>query len=211
MIPKLAILKFRSIVWTYYRKYGRDLPWRHTADPYAIVVSEVMLQQTQVERVRGKYEEFLRKFPTFASLARASAPHVVGVWEGLGYNGRAIALRNLAKIVTEKYGGALPENMEELEKLPGIGVATAGSIRAFAFNAPEIFVETNIRRAVIHHFFSRREKIDEKRIQEMVQTTLDKKKPREWYWALMDYGAMLGKTVVNPNRRSAYYRKQSPF
>ncbi|MBI2623485.1 MAG: A/G-specific adenine glycosylase [Candidatus Liptonbacteria bacterium] len=208
---KERVARFRRIVWNYYRAHGRDLPWRRTRNPYRVTVSEIMLQQTQVERVRGKYEEFLKKFPDFASLAGASSAEVLRVWQGLGYNRRALALRCLAKEVVGKYGGNLPREVEALDALPGIGAATAGSVAAFAFNVPVVFVETNIRRAVIHHFFPRRRKVSEEKVREAVATALDRKNPREWYWALMDYGAMLGKSVSNPNRRSERYRKQSSF
>jgi A/G-specific adenine glycosylase len=175
------------------------------------MVSEMMLQQTQVDRVRGKYSEFLKKFPSFKSLARASSRAVLRMWQGLGYNRRALALHRLAKIVVEKHRGKLPHTPETLIELPGIGPATAGSIAAFAFNIPAIFIETNIRRAIIHHFFPRRRRVFEKEIIAVAEAALDKRRPREWYWALMDYGSMLGKAIENPNRRSAQYRVQSRF
>ncbi|MBM3257162.1 MAG: A/G-specific adenine glycosylase [Candidatus Liptonbacteria bacterium] len=208
---KSDILKFRRLIWKYYKEYGRDLPWRRTKNPYAIVVSEIMLQQTQVDRVRGKYEEFLEKFPTFARLGRARAREVLKAWQGLGYNRRALSLWKLAQTVMKEYKGELPHTPAELEALPGIGKATAGSVAAFAFNIPTVFVETNIRRAILHHFFLKKRRVSEEGIWELAAAVLDPKNPREWYWALMDYGSMLGKTVPNPNRRSASYRKQSPF
>lgn len=224
------IRKFRRIVWNYYRNYKRDLPWRPPcatakalggtrslkfrkgkANPYAIVVSEIMLQQTQVDRVRGKYKEFLKVFPSFRALASASPAEVLRAWQGLGYNRRALSLHRLAKIVVKENRGVLPRAPEALEILPGIGPATAGSIAAFAFNAPVTFVETNIRRAIIHHFFPQRRNIPEEDIMAIAAKTLDRKKPREWYWALMDYGSMLGGKFPNPNRRSAKYRRQPAF
>ncbi len=210
-VSKIAIQNFRRMIWGYYRAYKRDLKWRHTHDPYAIVVSEIMLQQTQVDRVRGKYSEFLKQFPDFRSLAQAKPKEVLGVWQGLGYNRRALSLLKLAQEVVEEYGGKLPRDPQELQKFPGIGIATAGSIAAFAFNVPAIFVETNIRRVLIHHFFPRRRNVAEEEIQRVAALTLDAQNPREWYWALMDYGSMLGRTLPNPNRRSAQYRKQSTF
>ena len=210
-MEKKEIKKFRCKVWQYYRAHGRDLPWRCTTDPYRIVVSEIMLQQTQVDRVRGKYEAFLRTFPNFRALAGASSATVLRVWQGLGYNRRALALHELAKIVVKECRGILPRAPKVLETLPGIGPATAGSIAAFAFDAPAVFVETNIRRAIIHYFFPRRKNICEEDIAAAATNVLDRKKPREWYWALMDYGSMLGKKIVNPNRRSAKYRRQPAF
>ncbi|MBI2889011.1 MAG: A/G-specific adenine glycosylase [Candidatus Liptonbacteria bacterium] len=205
------VAQFRRIVRNYYRAHGRDFPWRRTRNPYAIAVSEIMLQQTQVERVRGKYGEFLKAFPNFRALANASPASVLRVWQGLGYNRRALALHRVSKIVMEEYCGKLPCTPEALETLPGVGPATAGSIAAFAFNAPATFIETNIRRAILHHFFPRRRNVPEEEVVAIAAEALDRKKPREWYWALMDYGSMLGKSVLNPNRRSAEYRRQSPF
>ena len=210
-VQRDTIKSFRRTVWAHYRKYGRELPWRRTADPYAIVVSEIMLQQTQVERVRGKYEEFLKRFPTFASLAGASAQEVLHAWQGLGYNRRALSLLKLARIVIKKHKGKFPRDLAELCKLPGVGRATAGSIAAFAFNVPAVFIETNIRRSLLHHFFPKKKKVPEEKIETLAAAVLDKKSPRKWYWALMDYGSMLGKTLPNANRRSSYYRKQSIF
>ncbi len=170
-----------------------------------------MLQQTQVDRVRGKYGEFLKAFPDFRALAAVSPASVLRAWQGLGYNRRALFLHRLAKIVMKGYGGILPRAPETLETLPGIGPATAGSVAAFAFNAPTVFIETNIRRAIIHHFFPQRRNIPEEDIVAIAAKALDRKKPREWYWALMDYGSMLGEKFPNPNRRSAKYRRQAAF
>ncbi|MCR4328547.1 MAG: A/G-specific adenine glycosylase [Patescibacteria group bacterium] len=202
---------FKRVVWNHYHNHGRDFPWRHSDDPYAIVVSEIMLQQTQVDRVRGKYEYFLQIFPDFFSLACASSGKVLRAWQGLGYNRRALALHRLAKIVVKEYGGILPRAPELLKTFPGIGNATAGSIVAFAFNMPTVFIETNIRRAVIHHFFPKKKSVSENDIYTAVVATCDRKNPCKWYWALMDYGAMIGKTLPNPNKRSKIYRAQSAF
>jgi A/G-specific adenine glycosylase len=211
VIPKEKIRRFRKVVWNYYRAHGRDLPWRRTRDPYHVVVSEIMLQQTQVERVRGRYESFLHAFPSFYSLAKAPVSAVLRAWQGLGYNRRALALHRLAKIVAKEHGGKSPRTPETLKGLPGVGPATAGSIAAFAFNTPVAFIETNIRRAIIHHFFPRRRNVSEKEVMAIAEAALGAKNPREWHWALMDYGSMLGKAVVNPNRRSAKYRRQPAF
>ena len=186
--------------------------WRKTTNPYRIVVSEIMLQQTQVDRVTKKYEEFIRQFPSFAALARASLSDVLRTWQGLGYNRRALLLKKLATIVAREYKGKLPHEPEKLVKLPGIGKATAGSIAAFAFNHPSVFIETNIRRVFIHFFFPHSNKVNDDAIMRLVAQAVDIKNPREWYFALMDYGTMLaGREKENPNRKSAHYVKQKPF
>ncbi len=202
---------FREMVWGCHRKQRRDLPWRNTFDPYRILVSELMLQQTQVERVMDKYGPFVDRFPTVEALAQASLEDVLGAWQGLGYNRRALSLARLARIVTDRYCGRLPEEVEDLTGLPGIGKATAGAIRAFAFQKPSLFIETNIRRVFIHHFFSAGEDVHDREIVPLVEQTLDLSNPREWYYALMDYGSILKKEIINPNRRSAHYTRQSPF
>ena len=180
-------------------------------DPYRILVSEIMLQQTQVERVMGKYEVFLDNFRDFLDLARAELKDVLRVWQGLGYNRRALMLKGIAEIVVQKYGALLPRDKEELQKLPGIGKATAGAILAFAYNMPSVFIETNIRRTFIHHFFQDDKTVKDSEIIPLVEQTLDRQNPRTWYYALMDYGSMLGKSITNPNRRSAHYQRQEPF
>ncbi len=203
--------KFRKIIWKFYAEHKRAMPWRKTRNPYRILVSEIMLQQTQVATVLKKYPHFIRRFPTFQALARAPQNLILQEWRGLGYNRRAIALKKIAVTVCTKYNGKLLRAAEELDALPGIGHATASSIAAFAFNSPAIFIETNIRRVFIHHFFPNREKIKDSELIPFIEEVLDRKNPREWYFALMDYGAWLGKTEGNPNRRSAHYTKQSKF
>jgi A/G-specific adenine glycosylase len=170
-----------------------------------------MLQQTQVGRVLDKYLEFIEAFPDFDSLAKASLKEVLVVWQGLGYNRRALALKQCAEEVMSRYGGELPKNQDTLCALPGIGKATAGEILAFAFNLPTVFIETNIRRVYIHEFFDGEASVKDTKLLPLVDATLDRERPREWYWALMDYGSMLKKKVENPNRRSAHYTRQSPF
>lgn len=200
--------KFREIVWKYYRAYGRhDLPWRKTRDPYKILVSEVMLQQTQVERVIPFYAEFMRRFPTARKLADASLSTVLKAWQGLGYNRRAKQLRVAAQALIAKKS----HTVEELEALPGVGPYTAHAVAAFAYNQDVIFVETNIRTAVIHHFFPKKGKVSDAEIEKILRQTLPKGKAREWYWALMDYGSHLKKSGISHNARSAGYGKQSRF
>jgi len=206
-----SISTFREAICQYYAEHARNLPWRRTKNPYRILVSEIMLQQTQVERVIPKYERFIAAFPRFSSLDKAPLRDVLRVWHGLGYNRRAIALMKIAELVTHTYGGRLPSDVETLLKFPGIGKATASAIAAFAFNRPAGFIETNIRRVFIHFFFRDRDNVKDSHILPLVEATLDAGNPREWYYALMDYGAMLGKNRPNPNLRSAYYQKQSLF
>jgi len=202
---------FRNKVYGYYKKYGRHLPWRKTQDPYHILVSEVMLQQTQVERVIPKYHEFIRHLPDVQSLASVSLKRLLRLWQGLGYNRRAIYLQKLARMVITEYGGKIPSTLHGLSKLPGIGKTTASAILAFAFNIPTVFIETNIRSVFIHHFFPKQKYVHDKEILPVVEQTLDSKNPRQWYNALMDYGTMLKQTVKNPGRKSAHYQLQSPF
>src|SRR3990170_6812308 len=205
------VRKFQNMIYRYYRKHRRNLPWRLTSDPYHILVSEIMLQQTQVQRVMGKYEQFTRIFPGFPSLTRSPLRLILKEWQGLGYNRRAIALKRIAQRVVKEFHGNLPASVETLTTFPGIGKATASAIAAFAFHAPTVFIETNIRRVFIHCFFHDKSNIKDAEILPLVEKTLDTSNPREWYYALMDYGVMLKKEYENPNRRSAHYQKQSPF
>ncbi len=202
---------FRSEIYAYYHSRMRDLPWRKTSDPYRIFISEMMLQQTRAERVVEKYEQFIRVFPDFATLANAPLQQVLEVWQGLGYNRRALYLIQSARKVMDEFGGNLPSDPEVLEGFPGIGHATASEIAAFAFHYPSVFIETNIRRVFIHFFFGDAREIRDREILPLVERTLDRDNPREWYYALMDYGVMLKGKGANPNLRSAHYQKQSPF
>jgi A/G-specific adenine glycosylase len=210
-LTSASIQTFQKMIYDYYRKHGRDLPWRKTHNPYCILVSEIMLQQTQVERVLVKYERLIQMFPDFSTLAQAPLKIIFKEWQGMGYNRRAIALKRIAEKVVEEFHGHLPSSAEVLKTFPGIGKATASSIVAFAFNMPAVFIETNIRRVFIHCFFHDRNDIKDTEILPLVERTLDATNPREWYYGLMDYGAMLKKEFENPNRRSAHYQKQSPF
>jgi A/G-specific adenine glycosylase len=199
------------MVLAFYREHKRPMAWRETTDPYRILVSEIMLQQTQVERVSLKYPEFIARFPDFPALSRATPADILPVWQGMGYNRRAIALQKCAARVMEEFGGYLPGDADTLATFPGIGRATASSIAAFAFNLPVVFIETNIRRVFIHFFFRDGDTVTDEEILPLVGRALDRENPREWYWALMDLGTWLKKSVPNPNRRSAHYTKQSAF
>jgi A/G-specific adenine glycosylase len=211
VLTKRHVKAFREEIYHYYESHGRhDLPWRKTRDPYRILISEVMLQQTQVSRVSEKYMEFIRKFPSPRLLARAPLREVLRTWSGLGYNRRALALKRLAQTLVKEYGGGIPHNLDELRTLPGIGNATASAILTFAFNEPTVFLETNVRTVFIAFFFKRKRKVHDNEILPFIEKTLDMHSPREWYFALMDYGAML-KRRHNPSRKSIHHRAQGAF
>ncbi len=210
LMPK-SIDKFKQTIYQYYADHRREMPWRVSRDPYHILVSEIMLQQTQVGRVLTKYEQFTLTFPDFDSVNKAPLQEILKVWQGLGYNRRAIALHKICRLVVTEYCGVLPNSVETLQRFPGIGPATAGAICAFAFNQPTVFIETNIRRVFIHFFFPNKNGVKDKEILPLVEGTLDTRSPRTWYHALMDYGAMLKNEEHNPNRRSAHYNRQPPF
>lgn len=204
---------FRRIVRTHYRKNGRHaLPWRRTRDPYRILVSEIMLQQTRVDRVVSYYKSFLKRFPTVQTLADAPLGDVLGFWQGLGYNRRAKYLHEAAKIIVSKHAGRVPAAYRELIELPGVGEYTAKAIRVFACNEPELMIETNIRAVFLHHFFpGKRRNISDRALVPYMVQALDSRKPREWYWALMDYGSHVKSLHPNPSRRSAHHTKQTVF
>ena len=211
-----TITAFKRTVWSYYKKHKRPMPWRDNTSPYYVAVSEIMLQQTQVSRVMQKFSTFIAAFPDWQSLARAETKEVLREWSGLGYNRRALFLKRIAEHITHQgtVRGVLPKTVEQLQELPGIGPNTAGSILAFAYNMPHAFIETNIRSVYIHFFFptgSTCKSIHDRDILPLVERTLDHAKPREWYYALMDYGSYLKKQVVNPSRKSAHHITQKPF
>ncbi|HSX16813.1 MAG TPA: A/G-specific adenine glycosylase [Patescibacteria group bacterium] len=207
---------FQKEVWQYYHTHGRhDLPWRRPEadgrlDPYKVLVSEIMLQQTQVPRVIPKFEAFIRQFPSFTVLAAAPLGDVLKAWSGLGYNRRAKFLWQTAQAVAGLPDGQLPITVAELSKLPGIGKNTAGAVLAYAFNKPVVFIETNIRTVFIHHFFADGQLVHDRDIADIVAKELPDN-PREWYWALMDYGVNLKQTSGNASRKSAHYTKQTAF
>jgi len=211
-LTKNQIQKFQKEVWDYYGKFGRhELPWRKTTNPYRILVSEIMLQQTQVERVKNYYPKFLKAFPNWKALAASPLKDLLLMWQGMGYNRRALFLARAAQAVIKSYEGKLPRETSKLIELPGIGRATAGAVLAYAYNIPVPFIETNVRRVFIYHFFHGKNGVDDKDILPLVEQTLPRENAREWYWALMDYGTMLKATVPNPNRNSKHYVRQSIF
>ncbi|MES2994724.1 MAG: A/G-specific adenine glycosylase [Patescibacteria group bacterium] len=203
---------FRALIWKHYRTQGRhDLPWRKTTDAYRILVSEVMLQQTQVERVIPYYKNFLKEFPTVVALAKAPLSSVLRQWQGLGYNRRAKMLHEAAKVVVREHKVRMPTDIIVLESLPGIGPYTARAVAAFSSNTDSIFIETNIRTVITHHFFPTKETVSDKEVLEVLNKAYPKGKAREWYAALMDYGSHLKRSGVRINARAKGYTKQSRF
>jgi A/G-specific adenine glycosylase len=216
-VKKPSILSFQKTIWGYYKKHGRKFPWRFENEPYKILISEIMLQQTQTHRVLPKYLSFIKKFPTLQKLAKATHQEVLTEWKGLGYNRRGKALHTIAKMLVRSKK-SIPKTVEELDDLPSIGPHTAASIAAFAYNSPTVFIETNIRTVFIHFFFRDQGKVSDKEIMILVEKNLPampqrrgQAGPREWYYALMDYGVYLKKSGNNLNKKSIHYRKQSAF
>lgn len=207
---------FRALVLARGRELYRDLPWRRTRDPYAIWISEVMLQQTQTTRVDGRWQRWLERFPTVDALAAADAADVLDEWQGLGYNRRALSVLRAAQAVSAA-GGMMPAETAALEALPGIGPATAAGIRAFAFDLPGVYLETNVRTVFLHELCPNAESVPDRELVPLVRDTCPpdasdpEDDPRTWYYALLDYGAYLKRTVPNPSRRSRGHTRQSRF
>ena len=210
------IAAFQKQIKDFYAAQGRMFAWRQTRDPYAILVSEIMLQQTQTGRVAEKYDEWLRRFPDAETLAKAPLADVLSAWNGLGYNRRAKYLQQACAAVCAQYGGTFPKDKERLDALPGVGPYTAGAVATFAYNSPEVFIETNIRSVFIYYFFTSRgvpaeQKTADDELLPLIAQTLDRDNPREWYYALMDYGAELKKSVKHITQQGKAYSKQSKF
>lgn len=207
-----TISNFREVVWEHYRQNARPMPWRDDTRPYYVLVSELMLQQTQVDRVIPKFEAFIATFPDIKTLATAELSDVLTLWSGLGYNRRAKFLWHAAQMVEYEFAGVMPDTMEDLQKLPGVGPNTAGAILAYAFNQPIVFIETNVRTVLFHHFFADHpEQVSDVELREIATSVLDIEHPREWYWALMDYGTHLKKTAGGRLSQSKHYKKQAPL
>lgn len=214
-MQKREIQQFQKTVLGFYTQNKRDLPWRPSTKrkvtPYEILVSEYMLQQTQVHRIVPKFLAFIKKFPTLEFLAHASDKEVLSLWSGLGYNRRALYLRNTARIIVENYNGIVPKETTVLKTFPGIGAYMASVLPVFIYNQREVLIETNIRTIFIHHFFTDTDNILDTAILELIEKTLPEKNPRDWYYALMDYGTYLKKEKKVKNTQSAHYIKQKPF
>ncbi|AEB07720.1 A/G-specific DNA-adenine glycosylase [Coriobacterium glomerans PW2] len=219
---------FRALVRCEGSRLYRDLFWRQTRDPYVIWLSEVMLQQTQVPRVEARMPAWLERFPRIEVLAAAGTADVLRAWQGMGYNRRALSLHATANIIVRDHRSVFPEQTAELLRLPGIGPATAQGIRAFAFDLPGVYLETNVRTVFLHHFFPDVPAVPDKELIPLIESCCpemlpedrhgrfaepqdERDTPRAWYYALLDYGAHLKKTVPNPSRRSSAYIKQSRF
>lgn len=219
---------FRARVYLRGRELYRDLPWRRTRDAYAIWVSEAMLQQTQVSRVDGRWQRWLERFPSVAALAAASSADVLDEWQGLGYNRRALALWRAAGQIVSEHGGRMPIEERDLRALPGIGPATAAGVRAFAYDLPGVYLETNVRTVFLHHCFPDAAGVPDRELTPLVEAACPAAPgvsepgpyaepedaadtPRSWYYALLDYGAELKRTIPNPSRRSSSYSRQSKF
>ena len=193
-------------VWQYYREHSRAMPWRDDPTFYHVLVSEIMLQQTQVERVRVKYDEFMARFPSVEKLADAKLSEVLKLWQGLGYNRRAKFLHDAAKRIAAE---GQPRTFNQMVDLPGIGKNTAGALMNYVYNSPTAFVETNIRTVYFHHFFPDALEVHDRELLELVESTMDRENPREWFWALMDYGTFLKKQGYGRLSTSKHYKKQS--
>jgi A/G-specific adenine glycosylase len=211
-LPSLKdVAVFRDAVYSHYHEEGRSFPWREDLRPWGILISEFMLQQTQTARVLEYWPKWIEKWPSPQSFYEASMEEALSAWGGLGYNRRCYHLKDCARRICDDYGGQVPNSPGILEQLPGIGSYTARAVPCFAYNIPTVFIETNIRAAILHFFFQNKTAVKDKEIIPILHMSLNTDNPRVWYWALMDYGAALKKLTPNPNRRSAHYARQSPF
>ncbi|NLK04847.1 MAG: DNA repair protein [Spirochaetales bacterium] len=202
---------FRSSILDFYAHHGRQFAWRETSDPYRILLSEVMLQQTQTSRVEPKYELFLSLWPDFSSLAKAPLDELLFHWKGLGYNRRALNLRKSA-LLTEQWGWTIPPDEMAIASLPGVGKATTAALLAFSYQKRSLYLETNIRRVLLTCFFSEEEQVKDKELEKLLALLVAGiEDVKSWYYALMDYGVLLKALLPNANTRSAHYIKQSVF
>ncbi len=200
---------FQKKIFRWWEKNRRDLPWRHTNDPYKILVSEVMLQQTTVSRVLTKYPGFIKRYPTLKDLAVSRPADVLRIWKGMGYNRRALHLHQTAKVIVQKYGEFFPKDEQELVKLPGLGRYTARAVLVFAFNKNVAMVDTNIRQIITHFFFHDTPQ-PEKNIQELADQLVPKGMSWEWHQALMDFGSHM-RTVSSIKYQVSSKKKKPPF
>ena len=187
-----VVRRFQRRLLAWYARHGRDLPWRRTREPYRILVSEIMLQQTQVDRVIPKYEQFLRRYPTMEDLAAARASDVRRLWYPLGYNVRPLRLHAIARETVARYGGRLPDSDEALRELPGIGRYTAGAIRSFAYGQDAAILDTNVRRVLTRVFVGPRRRArarGDKALWDLAETLVPAGRGYDFNQALMDFGA----------------------
>lgn len=217
-LSQRRIDSFQHKIFSWWTTHKRDLPWRHTRDPYKIMVSEVMLQQTQVSRVLAGYREFIERFPTVSHLAQASPADVLRIWKGMGYNRRALYLQRAAKVIVEEYRGKFPVSESELVKLPGLGKYTVRAILVFAYKQEIPLVDTNIRQIIIHFFFIKKSqgpalmglkgRALEKEVENIARQLIPSGKSWEWHQALMDYGSLAMTNIQIPMTN---WKKQKPF
>jgi A/G-specific adenine glycosylase len=201
------IMRFQKKVFLFYKKNKRDLPWRKTTDPYKILLSELMLQQTQVKRVVVYYEKWIARWPTIHTFASAALPEVLQMWMGLGYNTRAISLHKTAKKIVALFDGDVLRAMQQYKELPGIGKYTSHAVRIFSTNADLVTVDTNIRRIFISEF-DLPENISEHELWLLAEKCRPVGKSREWHNALMDYGALYltaHKTGIRPTTQQTQF------
>jgi A/G-specific adenine glycosylase len=208
-LTKTRINTFHEMIFVWWKDHRRSLPWRETNDPYRILVSEVMLQQTQVSRALPKYEEFLYFFPDVYALASAKTSQVLKVWQGMGYNRRALYLKKTAEAVVSAHHGYFPEAEMDLLKLPGVGKYTARAIMVFAFRQDVAMIDTNIRQILVHFFFDGKA-VSEKEVENVADALVPKGKSWEWHQALMDYGALALK-AVRGKTKAVMKAKAVPF
>ncbi len=202
------IHNFHQKIFQFYKKHKRDLPWRKTTDPYKILVSEFMLQQTQVSRVIEYYTTWIKKWPTIQKLANEQYKNVLQAWMGLGYNRRAMYLHNTAKVIVEEFQGDIITAIKQFEKLPGIGLYTSKAVQIFAENADIATVDTNIRRIFINEF-KIKETLSDKELFQIAKRCLPQGRSRDWHNALMDYGAMFltsRKTGIKPKTQQSRFK-----
>jgi A/G-specific adenine glycosylase len=202
---------FQELIWQQGKLLYRDMPWRIDTRPYFVLVSELMLQQTQVDRVIPKFTAFIDRFPNLLSLAEAPLSDVIILWSGLGYNRRAKYLHAAAREIVTKFNGIIPSTQAELVSLPGVGPSTAAAVLAYGFNQPVAFIETNIRTVYFYHYFEDVVRVSDTVLLDVVRATVDVEHPRQWYWALMDYGSFLKRNGAGRIDKSAHYKKQSPL
>jgi A/G-specific adenine glycosylase len=203
--------EFQELIWQKGRELYRPMPWRENTDPYYVLVSELMLQQTQVDRVVPKFLAFINAYPTLADLVAAPLADVLILWNGLGYNRRAKYIHEAAKQIVRDHHGQMPTSYTDLIGLPGVGPNTAGAIMVYAYDQPVTFIETNIRTVYFHHFFHDDDRVSDVQLRQIAEQMLDHEHPRQWYWALMDYGTFLKKQGVGRITKSSHYTKQSPL
>ncbi len=201
------IRQVRRKILGYYRRHGRKLPFRKTTDPYKITVAEIMLQQTQVDRVLPKYVDWVKKWPNWQTLSEATNRELLIMWSGLGYNRRALYLGEMSRTIVEQHRGLLPDNPETLRALPGIGPYTSRAILIFAFNRPLVTIDTNIRRVLITEL-GLPHSISATALERVALQILPVRRARDWHNALMDYGAMVltsRKSGVRPLSRQSKF------